>query len=106
MRTAQVSELKERLDEVIEAVKNGETVQIKEGIAPIAQMVPETTDVSPRRPNPDQGALEKHIDDLVRQGRAHRGTATLSEDFFTRQRPKFDEGSVVAQLLRDREEGW
>jgi len=25
MRTAQVSELKERLDEVIEAVKNGET---------------------------------------------------------------------------------
>jgi antitoxin (DNA-binding transcriptional repressor) of toxin-antitoxin stability system len=106
MRTAQVSELKERLDEVIEAVKNGETVQIREGVAPIAQMVPEMTSASPPKPNPDQSALEAHIDDLVRRGKAHRGTGTLPDDFFTRPRPKFEDGSVVAQLLRDREDGW
>jgi len=106
MRTAQVSELKERLDEVIEAVRNGETVQIREGEAPIAQMVPEMMSSFPHRPNPDQSALEAHIDDLVRQGKAHKGTGTLPDDFFTRPRPKFEEGSVVAQLLRDREEGW
>ncbi|HSY47735.1 MAG TPA: hypothetical protein VLC46_02895 [Thermoanaerobaculia bacterium] len=106
MRTEQVSELKERLDEVIEAVKNGETVQIRDGIAPIAQMVPEQTSTFPSRPNPDQSALEAYIDDLVRQGKARRGTGKLPDDFFTRPRPKFEEGSVVAQLLRDREEGW
>jgi antitoxin (DNA-binding transcriptional repressor) of toxin-antitoxin stability system len=106
MRSAQVSELKERLDEVIAAVKNGETVEIREGIAAIAQMVPEMTSAFPPRHNPDQSALEAHIDDLVRQGKAHRGTGTLPDDFFTRPRPKFDDGSVVAQLLRDREEGW
>ena len=40
MRTAQVSELKDRLDEVIEAVKNGETVEIREGGAAFAELVP------------------------------------------------------------------
>jgi antitoxin (DNA-binding transcriptional repressor) of toxin-antitoxin stability system len=105
MRTAQVSELKERLDEVIDAVKNGETVEIREGTMPIAQVVPEASS-APRHPLPDQRALEAHLDDLVRQGKAHRGTGKLPDDFFTRPRPKFDDGSVLAQLLRDREEGW
>ena len=94
------------MDEVIEAVKNGETVEIREGIAAIAQMVPELTNHRSPQPNPDQTALEAHIDDLVRQGKAHRGTGKLPDDFFTRPRPKFEEGSVLAQLLRDREEGW
>jgi antitoxin (DNA-binding transcriptional repressor) of toxin-antitoxin stability system len=40
MRAVQVSELKERLDEVIEAVRNGETVEIWEGEACIAAFVP------------------------------------------------------------------
>ena len=106
MRTEQVSELKERLDEVIEAVKNGETVQIRDGIAPIAQMVPELTSTFPSRPNPDQSALEAHIDDLVRQGKARRGTGKLPDDFFTRPLPKFEGGSVLDQLLRDRKDGW
>jgi antitoxin (DNA-binding transcriptional repressor) of toxin-antitoxin stability system len=44
MRTAQVSELKERLDEVIEAVKNGETVEIREGRAAVAKLVPTLAD--------------------------------------------------------------
>jgi antitoxin (DNA-binding transcriptional repressor) of toxin-antitoxin stability system len=44
MRTAQVSELKERLAEVIEAVRNGETVEIREGTAAVAKLVPSFAD--------------------------------------------------------------
>jgi antitoxin (DNA-binding transcriptional repressor) of toxin-antitoxin stability system len=105
MRSAQVSELKERLDEVLDAVRNGETVEIKEGIVPLAQVVPEVPSTVPRYRRPDQSALEAHLDELVRQGKARRGTGTLPDDFFTRLRPKFED-SVLAQLLRDREEGW
>jgi antitoxin (DNA-binding transcriptional repressor) of toxin-antitoxin stability system len=53
MRTAQVSELKERLDEVIEAVKNGETVEIREGSSTIAQFrPPEQAFTKDGKPNP------------------------------------------------------
>jgi antitoxin (DNA-binding transcriptional repressor) of toxin-antitoxin stability system len=112
MRTAQVSELKDRLDEVIEAVKNGETVEIREGDTSLAEVVPhltrarrvQTTPSDPPATRPDQIALYAHIDELVRQGKARRGTGKLPDDFFTRPRPKLEGGSVLEQLLRDREE--
>ena len=126
MRTAQASEMKERWTEVLEAVKNGETVQIREGEKPVAEVSPPVQavprDTSPfpdwffeERPpkfdgrvasHPDQAALKAHIDELVRQGKARRGTGKLPDDFFTRPRPKLEGGSVLDQLLRDREEGW
>jgi antitoxin (DNA-binding transcriptional repressor) of toxin-antitoxin stability system len=77
MRTAQVSELKERLDEVIEAVKNGETVEIREGEATVADVVPRTP---PGKHEP------------------------FPEDFFTRPLPKAS-ASVLDQLLEDRRTG-
>jgi len=110
MRTAQVSELKDRLDEVIEAVKNGETVEIREGNTSLAEVIPNSNGThkteQPARDTrrPDQTALYAHLDELVRQGKAHRGTGKLPDDFFTRPRPKFEEGSVLEQLLKDREE--
>src|ERR1700756_3236745 len=94
MRTAQVSELRERLDEGIEAVKNGETVEIREGAASIAQMVPENVHASSPRSNPDQSTLEAHLNDLIRQGGAFRGTGKLPDDFLTRPRPKIDDDGV------------
>jgi antitoxin (DNA-binding transcriptional repressor) of toxin-antitoxin stability system len=105
MRSAQVSELKEKLDEVIEAVRNGETVEIREGAVSVAEVVPKAA-THPRQPTPDQTTLKAHLDELVRQGKAHRGTGRLPDDFFSRPRPKFEGGSVLDQLLRDREEGW
>ena len=110
MRTAQVSELKDRIDEVIEAVKNGETVEIREGNTSLAEVVPHPNvthhaeQPSPNTRRPDQTALYAHLDELVRQGKARRGTGKLPDDFFTRPRPKVQEGSVLEQLLRDREE--
>ncbi|MEA2337013.1 MAG: hypothetical protein QOE82_1020 [Thermoanaerobaculia bacterium] len=77
MRTAQVSELKERIDEVIEAVMNGETVQIRNGQSAVAAVVPIAA-TSTHEPFPD--------------------------DFFTRPLPKAD-ASVLDQLLEDRRNG-
>jgi hypothetical protein len=52
----------------------------------------------------DQSALEMHFDELVRQGKAHRGTGTFPPDFFTRPLPKA-KASVLEQLLEDRRNG-
>ena len=103
MRSVQVSELKEKLDEVLAAVKSGERVEIREGEKAVAQFVPK---ISAPRPytNPDQTALKAHLDELVRQGKARRGTGKLPDDFLTRELPKAD-ASVLEQLLEDRRTG-
>src|SRR4051794_10902843 len=44
MRTAQVDELKDRLEEVIAAVKNGEMVEIRDGDVALAELVPSLID--------------------------------------------------------------
>ena len=105
MRTAQVSELKDRLDEVIEAVKNGETVEIQEGDARVGRSRPATTTLlASASIRPLRKRVRQHLEELIREGKAHRGTGNLPDDFFTRPRPKFEGGSVLEQLLRDREE--
>lgn len=80
MRSAQVSELRDRLDEVLEAVKNGETVEIREGKAAVAEVRPSIS--LPTRPEP----------------------VPLPDWFFDERPPKFEGGGVLEQLLRDREE--
>ncbi|HEV7485333.1 MAG TPA: hypothetical protein VGQ65_06590 [Thermoanaerobaculia bacterium] len=77
MRTAQVSELKDRLDEVMDAVKNGETVEIQEGQRTVASMIPH-----PAPPEPEP----------------------FPDDFFTRPLPAA-KASVLEQLLEDRRTG-
>ena len=77
MRSAQVADLKERLDEVRDAVKNGETVEIRDGESAVAAAVPLTVSVD-YKPFPG--------------------------DFFTRALPKA-EASVLDQLLEDRRTG-
>jgi antitoxin (DNA-binding transcriptional repressor) of toxin-antitoxin stability system len=95
MRTAQVSELKDRWSEVIEAVRNGETVEIRDGDATLAEIVPA------HGSRPDPTSLSAHLDQLVREGKAHRGTDTLPADFLTRPLPE-PKRSVLEALLEDR----
>jgi antitoxin (DNA-binding transcriptional repressor) of toxin-antitoxin stability system len=95
----------------IEAVKNGETVEIREGDTSLAEVVPNSNGTHRPEPwfrdtrHPDQTALYAHLDELIRQGKARRGTGKLPDDFFTRPRPKFEGGSVLEQLLEDRRTG-
>ena len=77
MRSAQVADLKEQLDEVLKAVKNGETVEIREGENAVAAVVPLAS----------SGDFEP-----------------FPEDFFTRPLPKAA-ASVLDQLLEDRRTG-
>ena len=77
MRSAQVADLKEQLDEVLKAVKNGETVEIREGEYAVAAVVPLAA----------SGDFEP-----------------FPKDFFTRPLPKAD-ASVLDQLLEDRRTG-
>lgn len=77
MRSAQVSDLKEQLGEVLQAVKNGETVEIREGQNAVAAVVPIAS----------SGEFEP-----------------FPADFFTRPLPKA-EASVLDQLLEDRRTG-
>jgi antitoxin (DNA-binding transcriptional repressor) of toxin-antitoxin stability system len=71
MRTVQRIDLKERLDEVIAAVKNGEIVEIWEGDICIAEVRPKLGAVDRFVQNPSQAALEP-----------------FPADFFTRPLPK------------------
>jgi antitoxin (DNA-binding transcriptional repressor) of toxin-antitoxin stability system len=103
MRSVQLSELKDRLDEVIEALKHGETVEIHEGGGRVARMIPDT-DIASSASSANQNRLQQHLEKIIREGTAHRGTGKLPDDFFTRPRPKLKGGSVLEQLLRDREE--
>ena len=48
--------------------------------------------------------LEEHVEELIAQGKARRGTGTLPDDFLTRSLPKAEK-SVLEQLLEDRRTG-
>ena len=52
MRSVNVTELKEKLDEVLDAVKNGETVEIREGAKAVAELVPSIADTVRARGKP------------------------------------------------------
>ena len=91
MKTVQLSEL----GALAEDVKKGETIEVLDGDKRIARIVS----------MPDQTELMKHLDQLAAEGKLHRGTGKLPPDFFTRPRPKF-EGSVLDELLKEREESW
>jgi len=54
MRSVQRSDLKERLDEVIAAVKNGEIVEVWEGDVRIAKFVPKFGNVDSSVEPPDR----------------------------------------------------
>ena len=72
-----------------EELKDGEPIELREGGRVVARVVPQTS------------TIEETIEELIAEGNAHRGTGSLTEEFFTRPRPKF-EGSVLEQLLADR----
>lgn len=87
MKSVQLSEL----GALAEDVRNGEAVEVRDGGRVVARLVPELEET-----------IEEHIDALVRQGKARRGTGELPEWFFTERPPKLGEGSAVEQLIADR----
>ena len=88
MKTVQLSEL----GPVGEEIRKGEKIDVLDGEKHVGQFVP------------DQAALAAHIDRLVAEGKARRGTGKLPDDFLTRPLPRAEK-SVLEALLEERHSG-
>ncbi len=86
MKSVQVAEFASVGNDIL----NGKTVEVRQGQRVVATVTP----------IPEQ-TFEEGIEELVRQGKAKRGTGQLPPDFLTRPLPRA-EASVLEQLLEDR----
>lgn len=90
MKTAPLTDLKNRLSHYLRLVARGETVTILDRGRPVAQLT---------RVSGDSSA----IDALVADGLARAPVAKLPRDFLTRELPR-SRSSVQKALLEDRED--
>ncbi len=90
MRTAAISEVKDRLRFFLRAVSNGETVTIIDRGRPVALLMPLE----------DQ---QDQLRDLAAEGLARPPIDSLPDDFFRRPLPSAD-GSVLETIVDDRED--
>ena len=90
MRTAAITDLKNRLSHYLRLVARGEPVTILERGRPIAQLTPLPT-------------LDDSLQQLAAQGLARPPTRPLPEGFWQRPLPRAKQ-SVVAALASDRED--
>ena len=86
MKSVQLSEL----GPVAEDVRKGETVEVRDGERVVATLIPLHAQTA-----------EERVEELVRQGKARKGTGKLPDWFFTATLPTA-EASVLEQLLADR----
>jgi len=99
MRTASISEAKNRLSALIDVVKAGETVVILDRGVPVARLEPASSAA-----DDDDGRIAR----LRRAGIASSAPRTpLPPDFFDQPLPKMREDcSAVEAFLQEREEGY
>lgn len=89
MKTVQLSEL----GPVAEDVRNGETIAVRDGSRLVGTLSPL-----------NQAALEARVQELAAQGLVRLGSGEpFPAEFFTKPLPRAD-GSVLEQLLADRDE--
>jgi antitoxin (DNA-binding transcriptional repressor) of toxin-antitoxin stability system len=98
MERAKIGELKNRLSAYLGHVKGGGTVVVLDRDRPVAQIVPVTGRLENGR---DRGRLER----LERRGLIRRGSGKLPGWLGTRRPPRL-RGSVLRDLVRERESGW
>jgi antitoxin (DNA-binding transcriptional repressor) of toxin-antitoxin stability system len=90
--------LKNNLSRYLDHVKAGGTVLVLERDRPVAQIVPWT-------PRKAETGSDDRLLRLERRGLIRRGTGGLPEWLGTRKPPKL-RGSVLQDLLKEREAGW
>jgi antitoxin (DNA-binding transcriptional repressor) of toxin-antitoxin stability system len=98
MKTAKIGELKDRLSAYLGHVKSGGTVVVLDRDRPIAHIVPVASGGDGRR---DDGRLQR----LERRGLIRRGSGKRPQWLGRRRRPRL-RGSLLKDLLRERESGW
>ena len=97
MKQARIAELKNNLSRYGARVRAGETITVLDRNTPVARLVPITQ--ADRR-----AALKAGFVELERKGWVRRGTGGLPK--FMRKRPIRVKGSVLKDLLDERESGW
>jgi prevent-host-death family protein len=100
MKKATISQAKNKLSQLIDWVKGGETVIIMDRNVPVAKLEP----IGPMAAGDSDGRLER----LARQGLLTRGKGGgLSREFFKLPLAKPRKGGdILKALLADREESW
>lgn len=99
MKKARIAELKNHLSRYLEYVRAGGTLLVLDREQPIAHVVPLGAGIRARRPGHDR--LER----LQRQGLIRRGSGGPPA-WLGKRRPPRLRGSVLRDLLRERDAGW
>ena len=98
MKRASITETKNQLRALIDAVRHGETVLILDGNCPVARLVPVA--------NPDERCPESRLARLERCGVLRRRRCKLSKSFLSGRPPKARKGaSVLDAMLAERRTG-
>lgn len=93
MKTATLTETKNRLSALIDQVRHGETILILDRGRAVARLSSVLAEESV--------APEGRVDRLERQGILHRAQASKASDLFHRPRPR-EGSSILHELLEER----
>lgn len=99
MKKARIAELKNHLSRYLDHVKGGGSVLVLDRDQPVAQIVPLQS------AGRGSGSHEERLARLERRGIIRRGTGGLP-DWLGRRKPPRLRGSVLKDLLKEREAGW
>lgn len=99
MKTARIAELKNNLSRYLDHVRGGGTVVVLDRDRPVAQIMPLS------RAARAAGADQERLARLERRGLVRRGSGGVPP-WLSRRRPRRLRGSVLADLLAEREAGW
>lgn len=97
MKTASISELKNRLSAYVDLVRQGATVVITDRGRPVAELTPVT---HPRT------AASARIAALERKGWLQRGDKSVKREIPKPVRSRVPHLSIVDLLVAERESGW
>ncbi len=99
MKKARIAELKNNLSRYLDHVRGGGSVLVLDRDQPVAQILPLQSTVKGARVH------EERLARLERRGLIRRGAGGLP-DWLGRRRPPRLRGSVLKDLLNEREGGW
>lgn len=99
MKKARIAELKNNLSRYLDHVRGGGSVLVLDRDQPVAQILPLQSTVKGAR------VYEERLARLERRGLIRRGAGGLP-DWLGRRRPPRLRGSVLKDLLNEREGGW
>ena len=98
MKKASITQLKNNLSALIDAVKGGSTILIVDRGRPVARIEPITAD--------GEGEQDARLAQLIRDGVVRPRRAPPPKDLFSQPPPRTKSGvSVVAALIEERREG-